>query len=388
MKTPVEHARKKAKYEVVTDELALRIERGEFKEDTPLPPIRELMKMYGFSLATVTRALSILESRGLLRSTRGKGIFVEPRRPTAAGVLAVTAPSGPQEALSPVWNRLRIGVVSTYTHTRSGEMWWSRILAGADEMIRETGGGAQLRLVPVDGQAPADLVARCNNDGINALINLGDHWPAVELLAFARAARERHMPAVMTWTSQPQPLPVHLIELDNQIGIEEAVRHLVDLGHRRIGFLAFSESYAWSGEREQAFRVALAACGLTPVLRTAIPQRTPLEGSPELESVADGCTAVVCANDDLADAMLKWARAHGRSVPDDLSIVGFDDDTLYRQFELTTVNDDMARLGREAVRLAAHLLESGDGNMKLTLRLPARLVVRRTTGAPRGGSSE
>lgn len=383
MANPLERGRKKTKYEVVTDELAMRIERGEFKEDTPLPPIRELMKTYGFSLATVTRALSILESRGLLRSTRGKGIFVEPRRPTAAGALAVTVPAGP---VSPVWNRLRIGVVSTYTHTRPGEMWWSRILGGADQMIRETGGVAQLRLVAVDGQAPADLVARCNNDGINALINLGDHWSAVELLAFARAARERRMPAIMAWTSQPQPLPVHLIELDNQIGIEEAVRHLVDLGHRRIGFLEFSESYAWGGEREQAFRVALAACGLTPVLRTAVPQRTPLEASPELESVADGCTAVVCANDDLAAAMLKWTRAHGRSVPEDLSIVGFDDDTLYRQYELTTVHDDMERLGREAVRLAAHLLESGDGNMRMTLRLPARLVVRRTTGAPRGGS--
>jgi LacI family transcriptional regulator len=265
-------------------------------------------------------------------------------------------------------------------------MWWSRLLAGVDQAIRETGGVAQVRLVTVDHQTPADVVAQCSNEGINALVNLGDHWCAVELLAFSRAARERRMPTVMAWTSQPQPLPIHLIELDNQIGIEEAVNHVVDLGHSRIGFLEFSETYAWVGEREQAFRVALAARGLTPVLKTAIRQRTPLEQSPELESVADGCTAVVCANDDLAAAMLKWARAHGRSVPEDLSIVGFDDDPLYRQYELTTVHDDMERLGREAVRLAAHLLESGDETMRLTLRLPARLVVRRTTGAPRSGS--
>jgi len=382
-----ERERKQTKYEQVAAELALRIERGEFKADTPLPPIRDLMKTFGFSLATVTRALSILESRGLLRSTRGKGVFVEPQRPTAASPLEVTVPLGGGRAFSPVWNRLRIGILSTYSHPRSGEMWWSRVLAGVDQVIRETGGVAQVRLVPVEDRTPLDIVAQCGNDGINALVNLGDHWNAVDLLALSRAARERHMPVVMAWTSQPRPLPLHLIELDNQIGIEEAVNHLVDLGHRRIGFLEFSDPYAWVAEREQAFRVSLAARGLAPVLKTAIRQQTPLENSPELESVADGCTAVVCANDDLAAAMLKWTRAHGRSVPEDLSIVGFDDDTLYRQFELTTVHDDLDRLGREAVRLLAHLLESGDESMRLTLRLPARLVVRHTTGVPRNGSA-
>lgn len=380
--------RKKTKYEQVTEELAMRIERGEFKPDTPLPPIRDLMRMYGFSLATVTRALSILESRGLLRSTRGKGVFVEPQRPTASLSLSVTVPTGGGRAFSPVWNRLRIGVVSTYSHPRAGEMWWSRVLAGVDEIVRETGGVAQVRLVTVDRVAPADLVARCVNEGINALFNLGDHWKSVELLALSRAARERRLPVVMAWTSQPRPLPLHLLELDNQIGVEEAVNHLVVLGHQRIGFLEFDEAYAWVVERAQAFHVAMAARGLQPALKVAVRQHNPtIESSPGFAQVAqqvvESCTALVCANDDLAAAMLKWGRANGVSVPEDLSIVGFDDDSLYRQFELTTVHDDLDRLGREGVRLLAHLLESGDEDMRLTLRLPARLVVRRTTAGPR-----
>ncbi len=387
MKTAPGKQRKRPRYEIVADDLIRRIERGEFRVNAPLPPIRELMGHYGFSLATVTRALSILESRGLLRTARGKGVFVEPRRPTAAPALNVTVPFSREEASSPVWSRLRIGVVSSYRHPHAGEMWWSRILRGVDEVVRETGGAAHVRLVMAERQAPADLVARCGNDGVNALINLGDHWSAVELLAFARAARARHIPAVMAWTSLPQPLPIHLVERDNQVGIAEAVDHLVDLGHRRIGFLAYDEKYAWVAEREQSFNVAMAARGLEPALKVAIPHRVLLEEDPALEGVAAGCTAVVCANDDLAVAMLKWARLHDRPVPGALSIVGFDDDVHLRQHELTTVHDDMERLGREAVRLLAHLLESGDGDMRLTLRLPARLVVRRTTGAPAGGGA-
>lgn len=387
MRNPTK-TRKKTKYETVAEELAMRIERGEFKPDTPLPPIRDLMRLYGFSLATVTRALSILESRGLLRSTRGKGIFVEPQRPTAAHPLGVTIPDGDGRPFSPVWARLRIGVVSTYHHPHPGEMWWSRILAGLDQIVRETGGVAQVRLIPVDRTSPADLVANCVNEGINALFNLGDHWMAADLLALSRAAREQRLPVVMAWTSQPRPLPVHLLELDNQLGIEEAVNHLVGLDHRKIGFFEFREPYAWVSERGQAFRVAMEARGLTPAWTDAVRQHSPLEQTddfePAAERLAKACTAVVCANDDLAAALLKWARAKNLAIPGDLSIVGFDDDTLYRTLELTTVHDDMARLGREAARLLAHLLEAGDSDLRMSLRLPARLVVRRTTGKPLG----
>ncbi len=378
---------KQTKYERVVAELALRIERGELKPDTPLPPIRELMASYGYSLATITRAIAILESQGLLRSARGKGVFVEPHRATAAQPLGVLADDGDTRAFSPVWARLRVGVLSTYQHPRAGEMWWSRILAGVDQLVRETGGVTQVRLVQVENATPAQVVQQCVNEGVNALLNLGDHWKGGELLALARAARERRLPVVMAWTSQARPLPVHVLELDNQIGVQEAVDHLVVLGHRRIGFLGFRGSYAWVVERAEAFRVALAAQALQPAMETLLPHRDPLNVGPdvhaELLALTQACTAVVCANDDLAVGLLKWANANGRPVPDALSVIGFDDDPAYRQVELTTVHDDLGRLGREALRLLAQLVASGDGDMRLTLQLPARLVVRRTSAAPK-----
>lgn len=371
---------KQTKYERVVAALALRIERGELKPDTPLPPIRELMVSYGYSLATITRAITILESQGLLRSTRGKGVFVQPQRPTAAQPLT-TVSGGDGRAPSPVWARLRVGVLSTYQHPRAGEMWWSRILGGVDQLVRETGGGTQVRLVQVDRTTPAQVVQQCVNDGVNALFNLGDHWKGVDLLALARAARDRRVPVVMAWTSQPRPLPLHVLEMDNQIGIEEAVDHLVALGHRRIGFLGLRGSYAWVVEREEAFRVAIERHALRPAMHMLVAHRTPLDADAELKLLAKGCTAVVCANDDLAVALLTWAAAHGRRVPETLSVVGFDDDPIYRHHELTTVHDDLGRLGRESLRLLAQLAESGDSDMRLTLRLPARLVIRRTTAA-------
>jgi DNA-binding LacI/PurR family transcriptional regulator/DNA-binding transcriptional regulator YhcF (GntR family) len=373
---------KRTKYEQVVAELALRIERGELKPDTPLPPIRELMRAYGYSLATITRAIAILESQGLLRSTRGKGIFVQPQRPTATKPLG-TLSEVPERAFSPVWGRLRVGVLSTYQHPRAGEMWWSRILGGVDQLVRETGGGTQVRLIQVDDETPANVVQRCVNEGVNALLNLGDHWKGVELLALARAARERRLPVVMAWTSQPRPLPVHVLEMDNQIGVEEAVDHLVALGHRKIGFLRFGEAYAWVIERAESFRVAMEGHGLRPAMDMKVKHQTPLKADSELKALAKVCTAVVCANDDLAVELLTWAAAHGRTVPETLSVVGFDDDPVYRQFELTTVHDDLGRLGRESLRLLAQLVESGDSDMRLTLRLPARLVIRRTTAATR-----
>jgi LacI family transcriptional regulator, repressor for deo operon, udp, cdd, tsx, nupC, and nupG len=159
----------------------------------------------------------------------------------------------------------------------------------------------------------------------------------------------------------------------------EAVAHLVSLGHERIGFLGGSENYEHVQRRLSRWREAVQAEGLTPgpVVHAGGDSSTAaaamLDGTP---------TAVVCASDTLALAIIAEARARGLGVPEDVSVTGFDDSVLAALSSptLTSVRVDYAEFGAAA---AAALLARIDGE-ELPTYSPSRptLEVRASTGEP------
>ena len=180
------------------------------------------------------------------------------------------------------------------------------------------------------------------------------------------------------------------VEADSRGGAIQAVEHLVRLGHRRIGFLAGRGDLRSASLREAGYVQALAAAGIArdPGLtrdgefelgagRTA---------ARELLTLPDRPSAVFAANDLMAVSVLRTAHELGLRVPDDLSVVGFDDipEAAREQPALTTVRQPMHRLGTVATTMLFSLL-GGVDPAEAEVVLPTKLVVRGTTAPPAAG---
>jgi LacI family transcriptional regulator len=179
---------------------------------------------------------------------------------------------------------------------------------------------------------------------------------------------------------------------DNREGGRRAAAHLLGLGHRRLGYLAVSHPDTASAEREQGVRDALAEAGEDPAALVVTAGDSHVAGGDAaMRAMLEGggrVSAVACYNDLMAIGALRALRSTGCHVPEDVSVVGFDNIDLARYAEpaLTTIAQDITGLGRWAVdRLLLRVSAAPDEPQvaPTTLRLPVRLVVRETTAPPR-----
>jgi LacI family transcriptional regulator len=184
----------------------------------------------------------------------------------------------------------------------------------------------------------------------------------------------------------PADLPT--VESDSFTGARHAVAYLISLGHRRIGFVAGRPDLRSSILREAGYRRALEDAripfddDLVGVGR--YDQDISREAATLLLERSDRPTAVFAANDVSALTVMEVAAERGLAVPEDLSIVGFDDipDASQSAPALTTVRQPMQRLGAEALTMLLELM--GGGELAQThRRLPTVLVPRATTAPPR-----
>jgi LacI family transcriptional regulator len=182
---------------------------------------------------------------------------------------------------------------------------------------------------------------------------------------------------------------VSTILLDYSTGIQSAVSHLAELGHRQIAFLAGPRKLHSAVTRENDFRTAMEATGL-PVQKKWIVEcdHTLKGGVAGFKRLREGTahpTAIVCSNDMTAIGVLRAAYMDGLRVPQDLSVVGLDD-IDFAEFTLpplTTIRlsrTDLARAAFEALRQQAE--DPNNPNMQREFLVSTSLVVRGSTGAP------
>ena len=180
------------------------------------------------------------------------------------------------------------------------------------------------------------------------------------------------------------PADMPTIDADNFAGAVTATEHLLAFGHRRIGFLGGRPDLESARLREEGYRTALDAAGIPvdPALMRVGGYRRQSALAPALEllTMADRPTAIFAANDLSAIGTLDVARELGLSVPDDLSVVGFDNvpESALTEPPLTTVSQPMQEMGSQAVHLLIHLMDGGE-ERSTHLRLPTELVERGST---------
>lgn len=183
------------------------------------------------------------------------------------------------------------------------------------------------------------------------------------------------------------PSGIPMIDSDNRGGAVLATEHLIALGHRRIGFLGGREDLDSAQQREEGFRLAMDAAGI-PVDESLVavggyrpetadgPARTLLDR-------AEPPTAVFAANDLSAIQVMTVARGLGMRLPEDLSVIGFDNvpESALATPPLTTINQPLQRMGSEALRLLVDLIDGRE--RPAHLRLPTELVMRASCAPPR-----
>jgi LacI family transcriptional regulator len=170
-------------------------------------------------------------------------------------------------------------------------------------------------------------------------------------------------------------------------GASEATEHLLSLGHRRIAAITGPRGWIATEDRLRGYHASLAAAGVMPdpelVIESDFHATGGVSAALQLLQRPDPPTAIFAFNDMLAIGVLQAARARGLRVPEDLSVVGFDDtaEASLVTPPLTTVRQPLAEMGRMAVNLLIRLLEEQRFEA-LHVELATKLTLRESTAVP------
>ncbi len=202
-----------------------------------------------------------------------------------------------------------------------------------------------------------------------------------------KALQRQDFPFVVVDPRVPLDEGIPAVSAANASGARAAVAHLLSLGHRRIGAITGPQAWMASTERLNGMRGALAAAGVLPDPDLVVESSFSIESGEEVARTLldrpDRPTAIFAFNDNTAIGALRVARELGLRVPEDLSVIGFDDSEQAAIVTpgLTTVRQPLAEMGRMAVSLLLRLIENQRVE-SLSIELATRLIVRESTAPP------
>jgi DNA-binding LacI/PurR family transcriptional regulator len=214
-----------------------------------------------------------------------------------------------------------------------------------------------------------------------AVMTFGIEQPLVEELA------QRNVPLVFVDAGPDRP-EISLLKVDYHHGIRQGVQHLAALGHRNIAFISGPANLNSAQARTSAFCLSLSECGIKLNREWIVEGDHTMEGGiramDQILAYASRPTAIMCSNDMTALGVLHGAYRAGLRVPDNLSVIGFDDIHMARVMipPLTSVQMSRLELAHAAVSaLRAHVEETGP---RREYPINTQLVVRESTGFPPG----
>ena len=233
-------------------------------------------------------------------------------------------------------------------------------------------------LKALDRSSVADAVERLRRHGVEGVLVIAALEDAAEALRDAPAG----VPLVSVEAGPPDAVPV--VAVDQRAGAAMATTHLLELGHRTVHHIAGPPAFLEAQHRLEGWR--------TTLKRARAPIAKPLSGdwSPQsgyqlgLRLAADpDLSAVFVANDQMALGVLRALHEVGRSVPADVSVVGFDDipEAPFFNPPLTTIHQDFDELGSRSLKLLLATIQRG-GPVPAGPLLAPRLVVRASSAPP------
>ena len=334
--------------------------------------IQDVARAAGVSTATVSRALS------------NPDLLSERTRAAVLDAIRITGYRVNQAARN--LRMQRAGAVLVLV-PNLGKPFYSRILAGISDGFAESEYAVLIADTESRPLAEGELEGYFLDGRIDGVISLdGGLAPAALQACTALGVGERIV-FLCEWVDGSD-FPV--IRSDNADGARLAIRHLHDLGHRRIAHVTGPEGNVLTAARREGMIEERARLGLPAreewIIRGDFSLESGAEAARRILALQERPTAVFCAADMVAFGLIAGLSAAGLRVPQDISVVGFDDIDMsdYYVPALTTIRQDRHRLGREAAQALRRRLRpkpprgEDDGDM-----IPVELVLRDSTAPPK-----
>jgi DNA-binding LacI/PurR family transcriptional regulator len=330
--------------------------------------VRDLAEVLGVSELTVRRDIAALADSNLLTKVHGGATL-----PTRLGP--------PPQRQPAIRAQFTIGMV-----VPSLDFYWPSIVMGARSAAAACGAQVQLRGSSYDPSEDRRQITRLieaqqvqglllapslDGDGVDDMIDWIGHLPVPTILV------ERQGPR---WT--PAPRQLEWVRSDHSVGVEMAVRHLYEHGHRRLG-LVLSKGSPTSDYLAAGWELACAALGLPDDMvvresvRLDVPGYREIIGDILRQCRRAGITALVVHSDPDAMAIAQYCVEQGVSIPGDLALVSYDDEVAHvAEPALTAVRPPKHHVGRVAVELMVARLTEGKRRPAQRVLLTPELVIR------------
>jgi LacI family transcriptional regulator len=331
--------------------------------------IREIAEIAGVSIATVSRVVN------------GSGYVADATRVAVERVVRDHGYSANRSARG--LSSGRTGLVGV-TVPRIHPAYFSEIVAGATDALYER----DMRIVLCPTLHEHDREVSLLNRLVHGTTDGGLLILPEETPAELQTLMTHGFQFVVVDPRERLDGQVPTVSAANLSGAYAVISHLLGLGHQRIAAITGPRGMLATDERTRGYNAALAAGGVMPSPQLVVESTFDVIGgraaAEQLLNLSEPPTAIFAFSDQIAIGVLHAAMAHGLKVPDDLSIVGFDD-TIEAELvtpALTTVRQPLAEMGRMAVSLLTRLLENRRLEA-LHVELATQLIIRDSTARPR-----
>ena len=362
------------KYQAVADQLEAQIANETYRIGDRLPSERELAAEWGITAMTVRQAMDLLREKSLIVRRQGHGTFV-------AATATPDEPPAQQPRNKPVY---LLGLSPTQIAQHSQVNWQPRLRRFQGIVDAAFRRGIMIQSdVPIDFNTPPQQLVEALSTSAGLILH--EESLPVEVLA-GLADRGLPMVAINCYYGISYCMNV---TVDSRRAAMAVVNHLIGLGHRRIAIVVGDTTRVSMRSRLDGYLDALRLAGITEradytVIETRGSSETAAEACRQLMALDEPPTAIFAVSDRRAFGVLEAASELGLCVPQDLSVLGFDDlpEATVSRPPLTTLHNPRFESGEAAIAL---LIEGrGEPTSRSRVQyMEAPLVVRESTAAPR-----
>ncbi len=340
------------KYILVEKKIRQAIKNREIVDK--LPGERTLAKEFGYSYMTIRKAIDNLVAEGTLYKMPTKGTFVADRKKA-------------KKKTHVIGYFLDKSIVAGLTSP-----YYSLIFNALEKQAQKNG----YSLIYFSDIDESNMAKQLNKiDGV-----IVSCFPRIENLIHDF---NTHVPVVVIDNSSSDKTIPSII-IDNFNAVSQSVDYLCNLGHKRIGFMTGLDDSDVGKNRCAGYKSGLNNNGLKfnedLVYRGNYSFKSGIAGVDYFLSLKNRPTAIICANDSMAIGAIRKVTQHNLTVPDDISIIGFDDIDVSSQIHppLTTVAAPIDEIADHALNMLINQIQNKDNTNNKHIALPANLIIRNT----------